>query len=122
MRNGKLTYCVHAAIQCMQISNELEVLGLFEHVHNSFKVVLHHTYSLEYSRRWRTLTSVWMYSQTRSFMAGVRHICLIARSISVMHPKAGVGRWPVRMMLAVAGDGSGPIVGEEDMPSRVMKG
>ena len=55
-------------------------------------------------------------------MAGVRHICLIARSISVMHPRAGVGRWPVRMMLAVAGDGSGPIVGEEDMPSRVMKG
>lgn len=50
-------------------------------------------------------------------MAGDRHICLIALSISDIHPRAGVGRCPLRMILAVAGDGSGPIIGEEDRPN-----
>lgn len=48
-------------------------------------------------------------------------MCLIARSISDMHPRAGVGRCPVRMMLAVAGDGSGPIVGDEERANKRMK-
>jgi hypothetical protein len=47
-------------------------------------------------------------------MAGVRDRARMALSISVMIPKAGCGRCPERMMLAVVIDGSGPASGEDD--------
>jgi hypothetical protein len=47
-------------------------------------------------------------------MAGVRDRARIALSISIIIPKAGWGRWPERMMLAVVIDGSGPTNGEDD--------
>lgn len=59
-------------------------------------------------------TARWMYSHILSLMAGVRDRARIALSISIMIPKAGWGRWPERMILAVVIDGSGPASGEDD--------
>lgn len=55
-----------------------------------------------------------MYSQIRSFTAGVLARALIAFSISPMIPNLGVGKCPDRIIVAVVTDSFGPISGDED--------
>jgi hypothetical protein len=98
----------------MKIFEVLQILRLMHHVNHGFYIILPQLVSCGTCIWKEPRTARWMYSHILSLMAGVRDRARIALSISIIIPKAGEGRWPERMMLAVVIDGSGPTSGEDD--------
>jgi hypothetical protein len=98
----------------MEIFKVLQILRLMHDVNHGLYIILPQPVRCGTCMQKEPRTARWMYSHILSLMAGVRDRARIALSISIIIPRAGWGRWPERMMLAVVIDGSGPTSGEDD--------